>query len=239
MEASEALENRNLETQPTKLATFRRWLVEPSGKITDPGRRRNARLVSTFLICLFVLFLGINLLYAITVPGYRVPAADMIGYVLLLFTYLLSRTRYTWFAVLILLVMFPLNVFSNVMEGTSLNIVATLSFLLPSYILASILLRPLWTGVYGYGINLIILLLPILAPKQVHGISDILGPLSVGIVAVTLCIISIVHRDHVERDRQADLKKDYNNTLEGWARALGTEREIPGPATARPLSRTA
>ncbi len=200
-----------------RLSSIWRALVEPAGSIRDAARRRKARLLSIFLLCLFLLFLGINVAYLITIPGYRVLAADLIGYGVLLLTYLISRTRFTGIAVVILLIMFPLNVFSNVLDGTSLNLAATLSFLIPSYILASIFLNPLWTGIYGYGINLLLLLLPVLVPQDVPKFNEVLGPLSAGVVTVTLSIIAMIHRDQIERDRRAELKRDYNSTLAGWS----------------------
>lgn len=195
-------------------------LVEPSASITDAAARRSARLLSIFLLCLFVLFLSTNLAYLFTVLGYALPGADLIGYAVLLLTYLVSRTRFTAVAVVALLVMFPLNVFSNILDGTSLNLAATISFLIPSYVLASIFLDPFWTGVYGYGINALILLLPVLAPRQVPSLELILGPSMAGVVAVTLCIIAMVHRANLERDRRTALRSDYNNTLLGWSQAL-------------------
>ena len=196
------------------------FLVEPNPSILDPVERRNARLLSIFLLCLFLLFLTINIIYLVSVPGYRVPSADLIGYLVLILTYLTSRSRFVMVAVVALLVIFPLNVFSNVLEGTSVNMAATLSFMIPSYILASIFLNAFWTGIYGYGINLLILLLPFLAPWAVTSFNFVLGPASAGTVAVTLCIVAIVHREHVERDRRVALRRDYNNTLAGWSRAL-------------------
>jgi putative nucleotidyltransferase with HDIG domain len=203
-----------------RLSSMWRALVEPSVAIRDPAARRKARLLSIFLLCLFFLFVCINLAYLISVPAYRVPTADLIGYAMLLLTYLTSRTRFTGVAVTVLLIMFPLNVFSNVADGTSLNIAVTLSFLIPSYILASIFLNAAWTGVYGYGINLLVILLPLLAPQHVDNFDAVLGPFSAGIVAVTLCIVAMVNREAIERDRRSALKRDYNNTLVGWSRAL-------------------
>ena len=200
--------------------TLSGWLVEPSPKIQFPGRRRNARLVSFFLICLFLLFLSVNLGYLLTVPHYRFPSADLIGYGILTVAYILSRTRLTGVAFFILLIMFPMNVFQNIIGRTSLNIAVTLSFLLASYVLASIFLSTFWMAVYGYGTNLLILLLPALAPKTVHGFPDIIGSLSVGLICVTLLIISIQHRGRIEQDRQSELSQAYDNTLEGWSRAL-------------------
>jgi putative nucleotidyltransferase with HDIG domain len=196
------------------------WLVDPSRKIHDPAKRRQARLLSFFLICLFLLFLSVNLAYLFTVPGYRFPVADLIGYGVLTATYIISRTRLTRVAVLVLLVMFPLNVFENILAGTSYNIDVTLSFLLPSYVLASIFLTAFWMAVFGIGVNLIVFLLPVLAPKMVPSFDVVIGPLAVGVITVTLLIIFIENRNQIERDRQAELRKAYDNTLEGWSRAL-------------------
>ncbi len=197
-----------------------RALVEPSAAIKDAAARRKARLLSVFLLCLFLLFLSINLAYMLMVAAYRVPVADLIGYAMLLLTYLTSRTRFTGVAVAVLLIMFPLNVFSNVADGTSINLAVTLSFLIPSFILASIFLNAFWTGVYGYGLNLLMLLLPTVMPREVADFRTVLGPFSLGVVTVTLCIVAMVNRESIERDRQNALKRDYNNTLAGWSRAL-------------------
>ena len=200
--------------------SLRRLLVEPSTAIQDPAQRRKARLLAIFVLCLFVLFLCINLAYLIAVPGYRVPLADVLGYVAMAVIYALSRTRFTTVGVIILLLMFPLNVFGNVLEGTSLNIAATLSYLLPSYVLASIFLGVLGTAIFGYGTSLALLALLILAPSEAPTLATVLGPLGACVVTVTLCIISIFNRDLIERDRQTGLKSAYDSTLEGWARAL-------------------
>jgi putative nucleotidyltransferase with HDIG domain len=200
--------------------TLTGWLIEPSQQIHEPARRRKARLVSLFLICLFLLFLSVNLGYRLTVPNYHFPSADLIGYGIMTVAYILSRTRLTNLAVFILLVMFPMNVFQNILSGTTLNMAVTLSYLLASYILASIFLGTFWMAVFGYGTNLLIVLLPALAPKRVNGFLDIIGPLAVGLISVTLLIISNEHRNRIERDRQSELRQAYDNTLEGWSRAL-------------------
>jgi putative nucleotidyltransferase with HDIG domain len=199
---------------------LRRLLVEPSAAIQDPVQRRKARLLAIFVLCLFVLFLSINISYLIAVPGYRVPAADMLGYLAMALIYAFSRTRFTTVGVVILLLMFPLNVFGNVLEGTSLNVASTLAYLLPSYVLASIFLGAVGTAIFGYGTSLGLLALLVLAPRQEPSLATVLGPLGACVVTVTLCIISIFNRDQIESDRQVGLKGAYDSTLEGWARAL-------------------
>jgi hypothetical protein len=209
--------SKNLNEQETGLFN---WLTRPSKKITGSSKRRKAQLLSIFVIFLFLLFAVINVIYAVTVPGYHFPAADLIGYVFLIVIYIFSRTRYVNLAILLMLIMFPMNVFQNILSGTSINPVATLSYLLPSFILASIFLNLLWMSIYGYGINLIVFLLPVLAPDKVPGYGEIEGFLSVGLVVVTLCIIWSIYRNKIERDHQLALKDAYDSTLEGWSRAL-------------------
>jgi putative nucleotidyltransferase with HDIG domain len=204
---------------PAVLA-LRRWLVEPSSKIVDPAQRRRARLLSIFILCLILLFASLNVAYAVTIPEYQLPQADLLGYVFLAAIYVLSRTRFVRLPVAITLTMFPLVVFLNVIQGTSRDVPTTLSFLIPSYVLASIFVSPRSTALYGLGVNLSILLLPTIAPAQVPEHSSILGPLGAGVIAVTLTIIGMLNRDRIERDRQADLRSAYDSTLAGWSRAL-------------------
>ena len=47
-----------------------------------------------------------------------------------------------------------------------------------------------------------------------------MGSLAVGVICVTLLIISIENRNQIEHDRQSELRKAYDSTLEGWSRAL-------------------
>jgi HD-GYP domain-containing protein (c-di-GMP phosphodiesterase class II) len=144
----------------------------------------------------------------------------LIGYGVLAFTYALSRSRYTQATVFLLLAMFLLNVFQNIPTGTSVNIAVTLSFLIPSYVLASIFLTPLWATIYGVGVNGIVALLPMLAPESVDGFTSLIGSVSVGMVVVVLCLIWTFNRNRIENDHRAALVDAYNTTLEGWSNAL-------------------
>jgi putative nucleotidyltransferase with HDIG domain len=63
----------------------------------------------------------------------------------------------------------------------------------------------------------------------VSGLSEVIGPLSAGVITVTLTIIGILHRDRLELDRQAELRAAYDSTLAGWSRALEIrDKEIEG-----------
>jgi putative nucleotidyltransferase with HDIG domain len=201
-------------------STVRDWLVRPSMHIHEPGKWRDARLLSVFVLSLFILFLIVNLSYLFTVPGYAIPPADLIGYAFLLAIYLISRTRLTNLAVILMLLMFPLNVFMNVLGDTSLNITATLLFLIPSYVIASIFLRVSGLVIYGMSVTLMIGLIPVISPGSQHGYTDILGPVAVSTIVVVLLVIAVVHRNYIEQDRQAELREAYDHALESWSRAL-------------------
>ncbi len=195
------------------------WMIEPSSRISDPSQHRKAGLLSTFLLCLFLIFMSINVGYALLIPGYRFPMADLIGYVILIFTYILSRTRFTSLAAVIMLVMFPLNVFINIFHGTTMNPTATLTFLIPSYVLASIFFPLTGLAIYGFGCSLIMALLPLSAPN-INSYSIIMGPLAVNVLSVVLLMIAVIHRSRIEQDRRSELLETYNNTLEGLSHTL-------------------
>ena len=94
-----AKRNESLTEQLIKIINY---LIEPSPAITDIGKRRNSRLLSTLLLSLFLLFLGLMISYSLTVPDYIPPLTDLIGYMVLLGTYIISRTRFTKIAIVIL-----------------------------------------------------------------------------------------------------------------------------------------
>lgn len=213
-----------LSSQQSRAAESRgalgRWLVEPSAATLGPAERRKARLLTLFLLCLFVLFVATNVTYRLTMSDYQLSTADLLGYVVLIGAYVMSRTRLTGLATALLLLMFPLNVFANVLVGTTQNAAATLSFLVPGYILASIFWSPAGVAIYGGIVTGGILLLPLLAPAVVPGYPTLLGSVFAGVIAVALLVIAMRFRDRIERDRQAELSQAYDHTLESWARAL-------------------
>lgn len=195
-------------------------ITQPSCLITEPGEQRDARLLSLFLISLFVLFLLVNLTYAIFIPDYTLPLADLFGYIFMAISYVISRSRYAKVAAVLMIIMFPMNIFSNILGGTSLNMPVTLSFLFPSYILASI-----WFSIFGiafYGILNIgfIWLLPFLVPEIIPNFLVIVGPLAASVISIVLLMIAKNHRYAIEHARQNELREAYDTTLEGWARAL-------------------
>lgn len=195
-------------------------LINPSSRISDLAQRRRAALLSTFLLSMFVVFVCINIGYAIFIPQYGLPLADIVSYAILISVYLLSRTQYTSLASVIILLMFPFNVFTNVLSGTTSNMTATMAFLIPSYILAGVFLSVASVAVYGFLCCLFIAILPVLHPLTIPDFSHIVGSLAVNLLSVILVLIFLVHRNRLERDRREELLQTYNHTLEGMSRML-------------------
>lgn len=192
----------------TQLQRITRFLFEPSTAITDIGKRRNSRLLSVFLFSLCLLFLGVMSGYALTDPNYQIPPTDLVGYSVLLGLYILSRTRFTNIAVIILLAMFPMNILGNVMGGTpSSSIQVTILFIVPAIILAIIFLSRVGITIYGLALIILVAALPSLAPDTVKGFSVIVGPLAIVTISVVLSIIGSVNRDLLERDRNMERVK--------------------------------
>ena len=184
-----------------------RILFEPSSSITNIGKRRNASLLSIFLLILCVLFFALMIGYALSDPDYRPPSADLIGYTVLIVLYVLSRTRFTDVAVIILLAMFPMNVLGNVVGGTSSSIQVTILFVIPAVILAIIFLSRVGITIYGSTLIILVASLPSLAPDHVKDFSIILAPLSIITISVVLSIIGTINRDLLERDRNLEREK--------------------------------
>jgi putative nucleotidyltransferase with HDIG domain len=196
------------------------WLVWPSADIVELGQRRRARLLSTFLLILFILFASINLGYLLTRSGYSVPAADWIGYGFLLITYVISRTRWTSVAAVIMVAMFPINIFANLFQGTSIVPSITLGYLVPSFILSGIFFSFGGAVIYAALIFLAELALPLADTTIFPTSRDIYGPLAVNTLCSVLVIIWIRHRDQIEKERENELKEIYDSTLVGWSHAL-------------------
>jgi len=197
-----------------------RPLVEPARVIDDPSERRSARLLAVFLLSLVALFVATNAAYLIGGLETSVSAADQVGYVILLVSYALSRSRYYRAAALLMLVMFPMVVFANVLSGTSANVAASLAFLVPGYILASIFLAPRGVVAYGALVSAAVVLLPRFAPGVVPAGAAVLGTAAAGLIVVALLAIAMRHRDSIERDHRVQLRRAYDHALEGWSRAL-------------------
>src|SRR4051794_3829882 len=72
----------------TRIGRFQQALIEPSARLDDLGLRRTARLLAIFLLILIGLFLLVDIIRLLSMPGYRPP---WYGYLLFGGAYLLTR----------------------------------------------------------------------------------------------------------------------------------------------------
>jgi len=178
-------------------------LIEPL-RITDVATRHKSRLLSTFLLVMISLFILVDAISLLTVPNYSVP---WLGYVFLLTAYGLNRLPYFTVSAGLAMIMFPVVVFATILNSHSASSVETLGYLLLGLIIASILLPQV--GVVLLAIIDIVgaVALPLLAPQIFPDFSPIISPLALLAVGTALIIISIRHRDQVEKDRQNLLRQ--------------------------------
>ena len=97
------------------------YLTAPPLELEDPGERRDARLLAAFLVTLFFLFVCVIASYHVFLPKYRIPPSDVAGFACMACTYILSRTRFHRLAAILLIAMFPLNTFWNILSCTFEN----------------------------------------------------------------------------------------------------------------------
>jgi PAS domain S-box-containing protein len=181
-------------------------LCPPSGQATvpvDPARRRKTKLLSTLLVLMAVVFAVADLVSWLTRPGYLPP---WYGYVFLLVAWLLNRFGRYLVAAGLTVASFPISTFWQAMAQTGADARDTLSYLVIGVLFASILLSARVTMLFS-GICLLgVALMPLVAPVALPSASDIVSPLALVGIAAGLAVVSIVHRDRIERDRQAVLR---------------------------------
>jgi signal transduction histidine kinase len=177
-----------------------RPVLDPPVPAADPAIRRRSRLLAAFLLVLFVVFGAGDAVSLLTIPGYRPP---WYGYVILLAAFLLNRGgRYTA-AAAVTLAMFPTVLLAVVLSGSRLPAL-NLVYLAPGVLVASILLSARGTAVFAAlceGTILAVMLLPLPFPLSIR---EAATPLALVAITAGLSIVAILHRDRVERDRQAE-----------------------------------
>ncbi|MFN2127293.1 MAG: PAS domain S-box protein, partial [Anaerolineales bacterium] len=193
-------------TLNNKMSRLLPWLnqnfLEPHPSIKDIALQKKSLLLSIFLLVFIFIFAGVDLIYLLTVPGYEPP---WYGYVFLFGSYALNRIGKYRLAAALTISMFPIVVFSSVVNGRSVNPFATLYYLVLSIILGSILLQKrfllLLTLINSIGILLMVQFVPGLFPNT----SSIVGPLSTLLIGTALVLVSMFHRDQIEKSRQMEL----------------------------------
>jgi len=176
--------------------------LEPVSSASGLARRRQSRLLATFLCLLFVVFGIVDVVSVLSLPHYMPP---WYGYLCLLAAWLLNRHgRYTAAATLTLL-MFPGVILGLIVSGGTENPAsATLSYLVLGVQLAGILLLARGTAVFAALTALAVLATPFLAPAAIPSFRALQIPLAMVAISTGLAVVSILHRDRLERDRQTE-----------------------------------
>jgi two-component system, cell cycle sensor histidine kinase and response regulator CckA len=178
-------------------------LIAPAGAIRDIALRRSARLLAIFLVIMSAVFVLLDLTRSLTTSGYRVP---WYGYLFLGTAYALSRTRYYTLAASLTVAMFPIVVFSSVLQRTAPHPIATLNYLVVGLLFGSIFLSVRGLAVLAIVDVAGILLLPVLAPTTFPTFDIVITLLATDTIAAILALVFIQHRNQIERDRQAELR---------------------------------
>jgi PAS domain S-box-containing protein len=179
-----------------------RPVLDPPVPAADPAVRRRSRLLAAFLLILTLVFGLGDTVSLLTIPGYRPP---WYGYAFLLSAFLLNRGgRYTA-AAAVTLAMFPTVLLGVVLSGSPLPAL-NLVYLAPGVLVASILLSARGTALFAAFCAAVILVatrLPLAGPLTLR---EAATPLALVTITAGLSIVAILHRDRIERDRQAELR---------------------------------
>jgi PAS domain S-box-containing protein len=184
------------------LAWLDQKLLQPHTSIKDIALQKKSLLLSIFLLVFIIIFAGVDIAYLLTVPGYVPP---WYGYVFLVGSYALNRIGKYKLASALTISMFPIVVFSNMLEGASANPLATLNYLILSIILGSILLQKRLLVLLAFVNSIGILLMIRYAPDLFPDTSVVVGPLSTLLIGAALVLVSMLHRDQIEKERQREL----------------------------------
>jgi PAS domain S-box-containing protein len=178
-----------------------RPVLDPPVPSLDPTKRRRARLLATFLLILFLVFGAVDVTGLLMVPGYAPP---WYGYLFLVGAWLLNRFGRYAAAAAVTLTMFPAVILGMIASGGSLRDTGSLVFLVPGVALASILHSARGTALFSAASVATILLTPMLVPAA--SLRGVTTPLALVIITAGLAVVSILHRDRLEQDRQAELR---------------------------------
>ncbi len=209
---------------PDNSSRLRRWLINPSVRVTQSAERRQARLLAVFLLVLLLL----------TAVGSIAPAAMKMSNplddpftlmmsgttVAILAAYLLSRSRWyqsgAYLAALVLSAL-PFALALTRQDFDPQRIPGIFGWLILGLLLGSIFLN--WKGVLFLAAanSVALAVFPRIVPQV--DFRMVFPPLSVQLVAGALVLVAIYQRNQLERDRRADLEAK-NLELEGLQRNL-------------------
>jgi HD-GYP domain-containing protein (c-di-GMP phosphodiesterase class II) len=197
-----------------------RWLIEPSSKITRPDHRRQAVLLSGFLLGL--------ILIAVVTEAYTDSVIDWTAYTgyrqtiafvtILAIVYFLSRTQYLQLAAILAVMITSLGVFMSGW-GEPRGVAGGLF---------DFLIIPLWLGSLFIDVKKLpfliggvlagLLIFPILVPVVTLNVI-LIGPFTFNLVTSVLLLIVTLHRNDLEQIRRAESSANEQASRREAARA--------------------
>jgi HD-GYP domain-containing protein (c-di-GMP phosphodiesterase class II) len=196
------------------------WLIQPSPSITEPDRRRQAALLSAFLVGIILLAIAVESLTVLLIdkPGYRGYWSTLAVVFLLLIIYGISRSTHIQLAVILTVVVASLAVFAagwvdpSGVQGGLFDYMILPIWLASLYLSLKKVLLLILANLAG------LLLFPLVAPEV--SINFILiGPFSfLSIICIGLIVITH-SRNLLEQDRQKELAEKEERSRREAARA--------------------
>jgi putative nucleotidyltransferase with HDIG domain len=182
------------------------WFIEPSLKITEPDRRRQASLLSGFLlgtimVAVLVEIVTIAFIQWEEYTGYRQTIMTIVALGII---YAISRTQYIRLAAVLFVIVASLAIFVSGWAEPAGVLGGLLDFLILPLWLGSLYLRVRELVLLIIADMLALLAFPFFTTEVT--LNDILiGPLSFFFVTSILLMIITRHRNSLEQDRRADL----------------------------------
>jgi diguanylate cyclase (GGDEF)-like protein len=187
---------------------LRRWLIEPSPKITELDLRRQAALLTGFLLGSIVLAILLEAATTLLIgdPAYTGYRQTIISVMIFAVVYIISRTQYVQLAGILAVVVISLAIFLIGWGEPRGVLGGAFDFLIIPLWLGSLFinLRKLPYLIVGELVGLLVF--PLVAPQVT--LNDILiGPFSFVVATSILLMIITQHRNLMEKDRLLEVSQ--------------------------------
>ena len=212
--------------------------MEPIGKITEPGKRRQASLVSSML-----LVLAVTMISGVIYMGFF-SSSPKVGFVLagadigMVMTYLLSRTsRYSHIAALlslIILSIIPIMNIGLVSDYSPENLLLLLIWNSLTILLSSAITTFRYTFVFAIVNILTPLLLPIFFPTIT--LINLSLPLIFNVVISATILVFTDHRNQLEQDRMQEVTRINQELLDELTKRKHAEEQLVHTSLHDPLT---
>ncbi len=214
-----------------------RWLIEPSPRITELSLRRQAALLTGFVLGLIVLAILLEAATTLLIDdaGYTGYRQTIISVMILAVVYAISRTQYVQLAGILAMIVLSLAIFLIGWGEPRAVLGGAFDFLIIPLWLGSLFinLKKLPYLIVGELVGLLVF--PLVAPQVT--LNDILiGPFSFIVATSILLIIMTRHRDLLEKDRLQELSQSKEQLQVELAQRKRMEEQLTHTALHDPLT---